>query len=117
MPLVIKPHSVSVAAVTQAVGSDSVLQNPTLGSFGAPIACLVVPLAPSESYRIFGVVLEDPRKVFIEVASAASFPPNCAISFNGLTFWQKGYPEIHSNGDPADCAIFTMSRNQYPPIS
>lgn len=117
MSVIIKPHTVTVAAVSQGVGGDSVLLNPSLGTFGSPIPCLVVPLAPTESYKIFGAILEDPRKVFIEVAAAASFSPNCAIRFNGLSFWQKGYPEIHSNGDSADCAIVTMSRNQYPPAS
>lgn len=115
--VLIKPHSVVVTPQTQPQGSNQVIQNPTAGDPSDAIACLVSPMAPSEAYQTFGVALLDPRKVLIEVADAASFSPNATIVFNGANFWQKGYTEIHQNGDDADCAIVYMSRNQFPQIS
>jgi len=113
--IAIKPHSITFAAVSQAVLSNGVLGNPSLGTGSAPIACLCVPLEPSEAYQLFGAVLLNPWKVFLEVADAeANAAPNASIVFNAQTYWQKGEAQIFGNGDAADCAIVFMSQNQYP---
>jgi hypothetical protein len=110
----IKPHTVTVAPVTQTAASSGVLGNPAIGAASSPIACLVVPMQPAEVYHQFGVELTDPRKIYLEVSDSSHFSPNARIEFGGVAFWQKGPVEVHQTGDVTDCAVVYMSKNQYP---
>lgn len=114
MALQIKPHVVTVSAVTQASLSDSVLGNPVTGGASPSIRCLCVPMRPGEAFERFGVVLKDAWTIYVEVSDAATFTPQAEVTFGSLVLYVQGDVEMHSNGDAADCALVYATRLEYP---
>jgi len=114
MPLLLKPHSVTVKTVTQTAMSDSVLGNPAPGAASSPIACLCAPMRPREAFERFGVVLQDAWTIYVELADAPTFAPQAEVTFGALVLYVQGDAEIHQNGDAADCALVFATRLQYP---
>ena len=114
MGLQIKPHSVTVSAVTQAELSDSVLGNPDTGVASSSIQCLCVPMRPGEAFERFGVVLKDAWTIYVEVSDAATFTPQAEVTFGSLVLYVQGDVEMHANGDTADCALVYATRLEYP---
>jgi len=112
--LTIKPHTVTVSAVTQTALSDSVLGNPAAGSASSAISCLCVPMKPKEAFERFGVVLSDAWTIYVEVSDSPTFTPQAEVTFGSLVLYVQGDVEVHQNGDPADCALVYATRLQYP---
>ena len=114
MPLQIKPHSVTVQAVTQSMNSGSVLGNPVAGEASGPIACCCVPMKPKEAFERFGVALTDAWTIYVEVSDASTFTPQALVNFGAIVLYVQGDVEMHQNGDAADCALVYATRLQYP---
>ena len=110
----IKPHSVTIRAVSQTPLSNSVLGNPSQGTATSPIRCLCIPLRPREAFARFGVVLQDAWTIYVEVCDAAAFTPQAEVWFGAIVLYVQGDPEVHQNGDIADCAVIYATRIQYP---
>ncbi len=113
--VIIKPHTIRIAPVSQAVLTTGILADPATGAASPSIRCLCTPLSPQEAYSQLGATLVNPWSVLLEVSDAVAYSaPNAEILFNGKQFWQKGAAEVRSNGDAADCAVLWMAENQYP---
>jgi len=114
MSIVVKPHFVTVRAVSQTARSDSVLGNPARGTASGPIACLCVPMKPKEAFERFGVVLQDAWTIYVEIADMGHFTPQAEVAFGATTLYVQGDVEVHQTGDVTDCALVYATRIQYP---
>lgn len=114
MSVPIKPHSVSVKQVTQAIDATSKLRgNAHPGGTSIVVTCNVQRLRPDAAFKEIGIETDNAIKIFIETSDATTFTLNAEITFGGAKYAVVAEPEIHDAGDIVDHAVVYAQGLQY----
>src|SRR5580658_5756820 len=110
--LQIKPHTVVIKRIAQAIGSDNVVQNPH-GGTTVSITGLLEQVSEGEVLREYEVELKNGARFWCEVGDAAKFGPDYEVSYSGAVYRCVGMPLVRSAGTVADHAVVLLEFKQY----
>lgn len=115
-----KPHTITVAPVTQGVGDDSVLNNPAAGDESPGVRGYIEQMTPHEQLEHYGAVFDD-RFVFLcDVCDADTFLPNArvyrVVRGTEEQFTVMSKPEFQDADLPTDHAVIYLRRQQFKAV-